>query len=432
MSKRKNDVFVLGIALFAMFFGAGNLIFPPFLGLLAGNKWSWAMIGFFITGIGLPLLGVIACAKAGGDVDKLGRRVSPLFSKFLGITVVLAIGPLLAIPRTGATAYEMAILPTMPKISPILFAIIYFGISLFLVIKPSNVMDRIAKLLTPVLLILLGAIIIKGIFDPMGIPNSTDLARPFSEGFITGYQTMDALASILFGSMVILSLIEGGYSDTKEQIKMTTKAGLVAVAGLAIVYGGLGYLGATGSSLFPENIEKVDLIMNIANNSLHKYGEIGLGIVVSLACLTTTIGLVATVGQYFSGISKGKLKYQWVVIATTVFSGLMSIKGVESIVKFSAPILIFMYPVVIVMILLTIIIKGEANKNIYRYAVSATLIVSTLEILSMFDVWPLAKQIIRYLPLASWELPWVVPAILGALIGKFMPIGNTQLSQQEQ
>ena len=186
MDKRKNDAFILGAALFSMFFGAGNLIFPPFLGLLAGQKWNWSMLGFFITGIGLPLLGIIASAKAGGDVDKLGRRVSPLFSKFLGVTVVLAIGPLLAIPRTGATAFEIGVLPNMPTANPVIFAIIYFGITLMLVIKPNSVIDKIGKILTPALLLLLSLIIIKGIFDPMGLPVPGDLAKLFSDGFISG------------------------------------------------------------------------------------------------------------------------------------------------------------------------------------------------------------------------------------------------------
>lgn len=421
MDKRKNDAFILGAALFSMFFGAGNLIFPPFLGLLAGQKWNWSMLGFFITGIGLPLLGIIASAKAGGDVDKLGRRVSPLFSKFLGVTVVLAIGPLLAIPRTGATAFEIGVLPNMPTANPVIFAIIYFGITLMLVIKPNSVIDKIGKILTPALLLLLSLIIIKGIFDPMGLPVPEDLAKPFSDGFISGYQTMDALASILFGGIITTSLIQRGYSEEKSQMNMTKKAGIIAVAGLTLVYGGLGYLGATGGSLFSKDITKVDLIMNIANNSLQRYGEIGLGIVVALACLTTTIGLTATVGQYFSSITKGKLKYEVVVIITTLFSAFMSIRGVESIIVFSEPILVFMYPVVIVMILLTIIMGNKPNTNIYKHAVYATLIVSTLEILNMFGLWSYAKTIIKFLPLSSWGLPWVVPALIGGIMGMLIP-----------
>lgn len=423
MKKKENkEALVLGAALFAMFFGAGNLIFPPFLGLLAGQEWNWSMVGFFITGIGLPLLGIIASAKAGGDIDKLGNRVSPIFSKFLGITVVLAIGPLLAIPRTGATAYEMAILPNFPSVSPFIFAIIYFGVSYFLAIKPNDVMDRIGKILTPILLLLLGIIIIRGIFDPMGTPVPEDLAKPFSDGFITGYQTMDALASILFGSMVTLSLIKSGHTDLKEQMRITKKAGLVAVSGLTLVYGGLGYLGATGGALFTKDITKVDLIMNIANNSLAGFGELALGLIVALACLTTSVGLIATVGQYFSSITEGKLKYEWVVIATTIFSAVMSVRGVESIITFSEPILIFMYPVVIVMILLTVLGRDKPNKNIYKYAVYATLIVSTLELLNMFGIGTYVTRIIEYLPFASWGLPWLVPAILGGIIGKLISV----------
>ena len=422
MKKKKNtDALILGAALFSMFFGAGNLIFPPFLGLLAGQKWNWSMLGFFVTGIGLPLLGIIASTKAGGDVDKLGRRVSPLFSKFLGITVVLAIGPLLAIPRTGATAFEMAVLPTFPGASPILFAIVYFGIAFALVIKPTGVIDRIGKILTPILLILLGVIIFKGIFDPMGLPISEDIAKPFSDGFISGYQTMDALAAILFGGMITTSLLQSGYTDIKDQLSMTKKAGLIAVGGLTLVYGGLGYLGATGGSLFAKDITKVDLIMNIANNSLQTFGQMGLGLVVALACLTTTIGLTATVGQYFSNITKNKLKYEWVVIATTIFSAFMSIRGVESIIVFSEPILIFMYPVVIVMILLTIILGDEPNGNIYKNAIYATLIVSTLEILNMFGIWSYVSGIVDYLPFASWGLSWLVPALIGGSIGILIP-----------
>jgi LIVCS family branched-chain amino acid:cation transporter len=232
---------------------------------------------------------------------------------------------------------------------------------------------------------------------------------------------MDALASILFGGIITTSLIQNGYDDEKEQMDMTKKAGFIAVIGLTFVYGGLGYLGATGGSLFSKTIAKTDLVMNIANNSLHKYGEIGLGLVVSLACLTTTIGLVATVGQYFSQITKGKLKYEVVVIATTIFSAIMSFKGVESIIVFAEPILMFMYPIVIVMILLTVFLGDKPNHNVYRYAIYATTLVSMLESLSMLGIGKYITNLVKYLPLASWGFSWVVPAVLGAIIGTLIP-----------
>lgn len=421
LKNNKNVTLLLGAALFSMFFGAGNLIFPPELGLMSGSQWVISVLGFFITGIGLPVLGVIASGRSGGDVDKLGRKVSPLFSKFLGTTVVLAIGPLLAIPRTGATAYEMAIQPSMASFSPALFALIYFGIALALVMKPNKVVDNIGKVLTPALLILLAAIIIKGIINPMGELVYENMSQPFATGFTGGYQTMDALASILFGGMITASLIQNGYTEEKEQITMTIKAGLVAAVGLAFVYGGLTYLGATAGTVHPMDISKTDLIISIANHSLGRFGKLGLGIVVLLACLTTTIALITTVGQYFSKITSGKLKYNWIIIATTIFSALMSVNGVESIVVFSVPILVFMYPIVIVMILLAVVLSKDANKNIYRAAIYITILVSLLNLLNSFEILTSISQIVTYLPLASMDLAWVLPSIVGALVGTMIP-----------
>ena len=155
MGKKNVDVVVVGVALFAMFFGAGNLIFPPFMGLLAGTSWSWALLGFLITGIGMPLLGIMAAARAGGTVEHLGSRVNPLFGRIMSIVVILAIGPLLAIPRTCATAFEVGIRPASAGFPPWLFSIIFFAIALYFALNRSAVIDRIGKFLTPFLLIIL-------------------------------------------------------------------------------------------------------------------------------------------------------------------------------------------------------------------------------------------------------------------------------------
>ncbi|HPP31688.1 MAG TPA: branched-chain amino acid transport system II carrier protein [Soehngenia sp.] len=421
MQKKKRDSLIVGAALFSMFFGAGNLIFPPFLGFMSGDKWNWSMIGFFITGIGLPFLGIIASAKAGGDVDKLGNRISPLFSKFLGITIVLAIGPLLAIPRTGATSFEMGVQPIFPNANPIVFMIIYFGITLLLTIKPTNVIDKLGKVLTPVLLVILLLLILRGIFFPMGDPIEENLAKPFSDGFTQGYQTMDALAAILFGGIISSSLVQQGYSSKEDQFSMTKRAGIIAIAGLAFVYGGLGYLGATGGQLFPKTITRTDLIMNIANNLLQAFGEIGLGLVVGLACLTTSVGLTATVGQYFSQISNGNLKYEVVVIVTSLFSAVMSINGVEYIIKLAEPILTFMYPIVIVLILLTVFLGDFIkNNNIFRYSIYATFVISGLQTLNMLGIHSFVIKILDLLPFSSSGFAWVLPAVLGAILGAFI------------
>ena len=424
---KKKDVLVLGAALFSMFFGAGNLIFPPYLGMVAGYKWVLAIIGFLLTGVGLPFLGIVASSKAGGDVDKLGRKVSPAFAKFLGITIVIAIGPLLAIPRTGATAFEMGIQPIFPNISPIVSAIIYFAICLFFVIKPNDVMDKIGKILTPGLFLLLTVLIVKGIVDPIGSPVESTLDSSFPYGFLEGYQTMDALAAILFGGVISASLASYGYTDEKEKMSMTIKAGMIAILGLAFVYGGLGYLGATSGSLYTVDIDRTKLIMNISNDVLNSFGKYGLGLAVMLACLTTSVGLTATVGQYFNQISNGKLKYEMIVIVTCIFSAAMSVGGVEKIISLAAPILSFMYPIVIVLILMTVFLsKYIKNENVYKFAIYAALIVSAIESLTLFIGNNQLVNIINKLPLSSSGFAWLIPALVGGIVGSFIPSKNKE------
>ena len=422
MNKKSKDIIVLGAALFSMFFGAGNLIFPPYLGRLAGSTWILAIIGFLLTGVGLPFLGIVASSKAGGDVDKLGRKVSPGFAKFLGITIIIAIGPLLAIPRTGATAFAMGGQPIFPTLSPVVFAIIYFAINLFFVITPNSVMDKIGKILTPGLFLLLTLLIVKGIITPIGAPVESTLDSSFPYGFLEGYQTMDALAAILFGGVVTASLVNYGYTDEKEKMSMTIKAGLVAILGLAFVYGGLGYLGATSGNLYSADIDRTTLIMNISNDVLGGFGKYGLGLAVMLACMTTSVGLTATVGQYFEQISNGKLKYRVTVIVTSVFSAVVSCIGVESIISLAAPILGFMYPIVIVLILLTVFLdRYIKNENVYKYAIYAALIISALESLALFGFGSGIANVINKLPLASSGFAWAVPALIGGLLGNFVP-----------
>ncbi|MDL0416223.1 branched-chain amino acid transport system II carrier protein, partial [Clostridioides difficile] len=190
------DVIVIGFALFAMFFGAGNLIFPPYLGVLSGSSWLIAFIGFLFADGGLALLAVIAATKFNGDTSKMFSRAGKGLSIALGCAMVICIGPLLAIPRTAATTYEMGILPTIGSgISPVIFSIVFFALVLVLTIRPSKVVDIVGAILTPALLIALAVLIVKGIVSPLGeIRDSSLIQNVFAEGITQGYQTMDALA----------------------------------------------------------------------------------------------------------------------------------------------------------------------------------------------------------------------------------------------
>jgi len=418
MNKKTSDVIWVGMALFAMFFGAGNLIFPPYMGFLSGSMWSVALLGFLITGIGMPLMGIIAAARAGGTIEHLAGRLGPRFSRILSIIVILAIGPLLAIPRTAATTFEMGVRPNLPWVSPAVASIIFFLITLFFAFNESKVIDKIGKILTPFLVAILAWIILKGIFYPLGPTPAENLPNPFTSGFREGYQTMDAIASIVFAEIVIATLIFKGYKKISDQVKMTSMAGVIAASGLGLVYGGLMYLGATSRTLFAPDIERTTLLINIAQGILGSAGKVALGLAVSLACLTTSIGLTATVADYFSTLTKGKLKYKTLCIVTVTFSGVFATVGVTKIVQVAIPLLVMVYPVAIILIILTIIGRKTIHRAIYMGAVAGALAVSVFDALTSAGL-PIAaiNNLISYIPLAKAGFPWILPAVVGGIYG---------------
>ncbi|OPJ56353.1 branched-chain amino acid transport system II carrier protein [Alkalithermobacter paradoxus] len=417
MRKVFSDVVIIGFALFAMFFGAGNLIFPPSLGLVSGDSWLISFLGFLLTGIGMPLLGIVAVSKAGGSLGDLADKVSPTFSKVLGTVIMLALGPLLAIPRTAATTFEMGVRPIFPSVSPVISSIIYFAITFALVIKPSSVIDTIGKFLTPTLLVILAIIIFKGVTDPIGVLANTGLENSFSRGFTEGYQTMDALGSIVIGGIIIKTLVSKGYTKKDEQVKLAIMSAVVAALGLTFVYGGLMYLGATGSTIFDPSIPKTDLTMQITSAILGNIGKVAIGIAVSLACLTTSIGLTATCGEFFNNLTNGKLSYKSIVTTIIIFSTIMSNFGVEKIVGLAIPLLVTVYPVVIILILMNLFDKYIPNKGVYSGAVIGAVCISIFEALSAAGVEVYSiLDVIGRLPLSSQGFSWIVPALVGAMI----------------
>ncbi|ABW20229.1 branched-chain amino acid transport system II carrier protein [Alkaliphilus oremlandii] len=429
LNKKNKDVLIIGFALFAMFFGAGNLIFPPALGQLTGDKTLLAVIGFLITGVGLPLCGIIAVANCGGNLEVLGSNVSKKFGVFISVVVTLAIGPFLAIPRTSATTFEMSVLPFFSEANnlsfSIVFSIVYFAIVLFFVLRPSSVIDNIGKILTPVLFITLLVIIVKGIVTPIGELGINHIDKPFATGFQEGYQTMDALAATVLGSIVVASIRSKGYRGTKEVSSLTIKSGLVAIFGLAIIYGGLAFLGATATTL-PMDIPRTKLIMLITESILGTSGKILLALSVGLACLTTSIGLVAATGEYFSKLTKNKLSYSFICVVTSVISIVISNIGVDQITSLAVPLLVILYPVVIALVSMIFLDKYIPHRAVYAIGVYTTLLVSVLELIAKY----MGKNSFLYsiytlLPLASQGFAWVVPTIVTTVIaGIFIKVFN--------
>lgn len=416
------DVIVVGFALFAMFFGAGNLIFPPFLGLVSGSSWLTGFSGFVLADVGLALLAMLAAAKCNGEISKVLSRSGKALSVILGCSIMICLGPLLAIPRTAATTFEMGIIPIFNGFSPVAFSIIFFAITLLLTIKPSKVVDIIGSFLTPALLIALAVLIVAGILHPLGnISNTTMIDNVFVEGINQGYQTMDTLGAVALSAVIITTITNKGYIEDKLKTKLTLQAGIVASIGLCLVYGGLTYLGATVSTKFGIDVVQTSLIVDITSMLLGQPGKIILALIVGLACLTTSVGLTSATGQYFTNLTNGKLKYEVVVITVCVFSAIVSNFGVSTIVKFSAPILSIIYPATVTLIVLTLFGNKIKNDNVFKFATYTALIVSLLTVANDFNI---SIPFVLNLPLASYGFNWVVPVIIGGIIGNFIKDKN--------
>lgn len=417
MNKTNRDIIIVGFALFAMFFGAGNLLFPPFLGLITGSSWLTGFTGFILADVGLSLLAILAIARCNGEVSKIFSRAGHKLSIALGCAIMICIGPLLAIPRTAATTFEMGIQPIFSGFNSIVFSIIFFGVTLLLTIRPSKVVDIIGAYLTPALLIALLVLIGMGIANPLGDIQPSTIDGVFSEGVFQGYQTLDALGAVSLGAVIITSIVNKGYTKSKDQVSMTFKAGLVAGTGLLVVYGGLTYLGATVSGMFESNVSQAGLIVSITEMLLGYPGKVILGIIVMLACLTTAIGLTSATGQYFSKLSGNKVKYEVIVTLVCLFSLVVSNFGVDKIIQFSAPILTFVYPPTIVLIVFTLFGGIIKNDNVFKFGTYAALFISILNIMSNFGV---KVPVINNLPLHSLGFNWVVPVLIASAIGFFV------------
>ena len=417
---RVKDVFVVGFALFAMFFGAGNLIFPPYLGVVSGSKWWIAFLGFLFADAGLSLLVIISLTKFNGEMDALFNRVGKGFAAVMGSVIVICIGPLIAVPRTAATTYEVGILPTIgPGFNRIIFSIIFFAIVLALTIKPSKVVDIVGQFLTPVLLISLAILIIKGAVSPLGQMSDKVLIEGglFSRGIKEGYQTLDSLGAFVFASIIIASLVDKGYKEEKIKIKATIMAGVVAAVGMLLVYGGLAYLGATVSSNYGADIDSTALLVAITYRLMGNTGKILLAIMIALACLTTAIGVTSSCGLFFSRLSKNKISYEKVVLTVCILSAIVSNFGVTQILSFALPILLVVYPGALTLVVLGLFNEKIKDDIVFRIAAATSLIFSFIVVVSGLLGNETIPNLVAKLPLANLGFEWVVPVAISIVIG---------------
>ena len=429
--KDKRNILFSGFALFSMFFGAGNLLFPPVLGRNVGYQFIPASLGFLTTGVGLVMLGVIATVRAGGTIDNIANKIGEKFSSVFGTIILIAIGPGLAIPRTAATTYEIFQGSILEDLNPLISSLIFFAIVLFFVLRPKKIVNSLGKFLTPILLIVLGLIIFKAISTPLGPLKNFELKSVFTSSFIEGYQTMDALATLVFTKIIIDGYRNEGIKDEKIILSSTVKSAIIAAIGLSIIYSGLLYMGATASSLNLAEMGRSEFLIYTTRELLGYWGNLILAIAMSLACLTTAIGLTATVGEFFNNLTKGKLPYSLVVIISSLFSGFFAVTGVDSIVAISAPILSSLYPVVIILIFSSVFKEVLGKRSTQIGAVIGAIIPSLGIISGIFgkEIEPYFF-IRRLLPESFGPFVWVIPSIILAIIFTIFKIGEKDIKKE--
>ncbi|MDR1378314.1 MAG: branched-chain amino acid transport system II carrier protein [Synergistaceae bacterium] len=423
MKKGRNilTTVIIGFALFASFFGAGNLIFPPSIGLAAGKNWLTALSGFAISGVLLPILSFVAVVRAGGTEEGISSEMGRVFSLIFSIVIMLCTSLLIAVPRTAATTHELGVATIFGSVPQLWTSCVFFAIVVYLAFNPSKAIENIGKYLTPILIVIMTLIIVKGFMTPLGIPKDTGLVGVFRKGFIDGYQTLDIFGGLVF-SGTICAVIRAHHSDDqRRQMKMVI--GCAAVAGICLlfVYGGLLYLGATGTGSFSTSIARAALLIGLIDGLFGNLGHQALAFATIFACLTTAIGLTAGASYFFWRLTKGRLPYKLNVLIICFVSLLISTLGVDAIVRYAAPVLICIYPTSIILVLLNVFRCSFINKGTFLGAAYSTLLIGFFEMLPALGL-PIDRTLsaFEYLPFATHGFAWTMPAIVFGVLGTFL------------
>lgn len=427
MNNRKlRDTLLAGLTLFAMFLGAGNVIFPPYVGALAGDKWLLVALGFILTAAGLPLLGTLTIARLGGEPDRLCARAWPKMSVVLNILILVMIGPLFAIPRTAATTAEMSVLPFLPagvdiKMVYMLVSGVFFALTYALSVSEGRVMDAIGGVLSPLLVLFLFVSIALSILKPIGIPAENMVKGGLLYyGFSNGYQTMDGIGSLVMSGTIAVFISQKGYGE-KEGRGMLLRSAIIAALLLGIVYAGYTWIGASGSATLRGMDSRTAMLSQASLMLSGRYGQVLLALIIFFACLTTAAGLTVTFAQYFSHLSKGRLSYKLLCAIVVAVSFGISLIGVEGIISLSVPVLEVIYPLCIVLIVLNLMGGRIKSDSAFRGAVAGTLLVcAVLAMRAIAPLKPLGDRIMELLPLGSSGFGYVGPALIGFIIGQIV------------
>ena len=423
--------------LFGMFFGAGNLIFPVEVGQQAGSHVWLAAAGLLITGVGLPLFGVAALGiSRSSGLYELSSRAGKPYGMFFTCLLYLTIGPFFAIPRCATTSFTVGLEQILPEselswLWLLLFSAAFFAVVLFFSLRPGKILTWIGKILNPVFLAFLAVLVVVALLRPGAAVSEVEplgdyAGKPFFTGFLAGYNTMDALASLAFG-IVVVQVIRGlGVEEPGAVAGSTVRAGVFSCLFMGLIYVAVTVLGVQSRGLFAPAENGGVALAQIARHYLGSAGALVLAATVTLACLKTAVGLVTSCAETFAGIFPRGPKYAVWAVLFSVVSFLFANLGLSAIIGWSIPVLMFLYPLAIALIALALFGKlFRHDRAVYGWTVGFTLVAALYDLLRTLPAAVRAalhldgvlEAVGSVLPLAALGLGWLVPTLLGAAIG---------------
>ncbi len=424
MNKTK-ETLITGFALFSMFFGAGNLILPPFLGKNAADSWLWVTIGFFITAVFIPILGILAHARLQGTMYDFGKKVSPTFS-LIYCLIVYAISIALPAPRTASVTHEMAIQPYF-EISSLLTSTIYFGLVFLFVMNRSKVLNLIGRFLTPLIIVILLSVIFIGIFSSGEITGITTFKTPFIDGVLEGYQTFDAIGAVVVGGVLVISMSFKKDTSFEEKKELIGKSGMIAGLGLLVIYAGLIYNGALFGTVFSEKATRTEVLSGLSTQTLGNIGTAFLSVLVALACFTTAVGIITGTSDYFKGLFKNSQNaYTVTAIIGCVLGVVVGQSDVHDIINVALPALMFIYPITIILIILNVLSEKWSTELVFKWVVAITFISSIPDFLGFIVNKESLIGIKKIIPFADYHLGWVLPSVFTFLVVNVLLIVRKQ------
>lgn len=414
----KKQFVYAALMLFSMFFGAGNLIFPPFSGNLAGSRFFFALIGILLTAVCFPVMGVAAVARTGG-LENLGNRVHPIFSKLFSLIIFLTIGPMIGIPRTATVPFALAFQPYIgdfnPDLALFLFTLAFFGTALWLSLNPTKQVERMGKILTPTLITLIVIMFIAVIAGAKSTASATGRYADHAilSGFVDGYQTLDVTAALVFGIVIIELMQSYGITDTEVAIHATCRTGILAGIFLGSIYFMLSFIGSVSSGISQTYPNGAEILRVMTDQQFGWFGAVLLALIFLLACTTTCVGLITCCSQYFHRMMP-KISYRKFAVIIALFSLFLANRGLDKILAFSLPVLTILYPLCLVLIVLAFLDPIiHSSKIVYRIVTLVTLLLSICDALGGKGV----HDALSFLPLSESGLGWVLPSFIALVIG---------------